>query len=101
MIVIVWSQTQMKRLQKQNNFKPGLKNLTHLNKQRTVLECVYLQTIKNILRLFAKKTFIDVVAGNECIVSVDCDGDNEADYSMPVDCEFVDDLEDQFEDSCS
>ena len=47
------------------------------------------------------ETSIEVVKQNGCSASVDCNNDGVDDYSMPVDCEIVDDLEDQFEDSCS
>jgi len=37
---------------------------------------------------------------NGCVVSVDCDGDNNIDYSMVVDCEFEDDMREQLTNSC-
>ena len=48
----------------------------------------------------AEETSIEDQGGNQCTAYVDCDGDGTPEYNMPVDCEFADDLRDQFEDSC-
>lgn len=72
----------------------------NFNIMKTLLISFLTSPLLTLNTISAKATSIEVLAGNGCTVSVDCDGDGEADYSMPVDCEFEDDLRDQFKDSC-
>ena len=37
---------------------------------------------------------------NNCTVRYDCDGDGEADYEQDVDCDYAEELEQQYIDSC-
>ena len=39
--------------------------------------------------------------GDSCTVTTDCDRDGRVDFEGVLDCDYADDLGDQFEDSCS
>lgn len=41
------------------------------------------------------------IAGDSCTVTTDCNRDGKADFEAVVDCEYAEDLGEQFEDSCS
>ncbi|NEV92832.1 hypothetical protein G3567_01565 [Psychroflexus sp. YR1-1] len=67
---------------------------------KTLLISFLMLPFLSLNTISAEENSIEVTARNGCTVSVDCDGDNIADYSMPVDCEFEEDLRDQLKASC-
>ncbi|SDG79225.1 hypothetical protein [Psychroflexus sediminis] len=67
---------------------------------KTLLISFLMLPLLTLNSISSEETSIEALGGNQCSAYVDCDGDGNPEYDMPVDCEFAAELRDQFEDSC-